>query len=216
MLADQRPLADLGVRHSVAGESRDLSLLRGELFARFDGAFADALAGGRQFALGASGERLNPHHGEHLERGAQRVAGVDAASFAPQPLAVEQVGAGQVYADVQASLGVDYGLYASASQFNGPQWISCQSFKPDSRANTNVTEFCDPQVDATLHSALAAESAGSPNGSAVWAKADRQITDEAPFVNLVIPSTVDFVSRRVRNYQYNPVQGVLIDQLWVR
>jgi len=35
-------------------------------------------------------------------------------------------------------------------------------------------------------------------------------------VQLVTPSTTDFVSRRVGNYQYNPQQGVLIDQLWVR
>jgi YVTN family beta-propeller protein len=117
---------------------------------------------------------------------------------------------------VQASLGVDFGLYPSASQFIGPEWISCQSFKPDSPANTNVTQFCDPQVDATVRSALAAESVESPDASAIWARADRQITDQAPFVNLIIPRTTDFVSRRVGNYQYNPVQGVLIDQLWVR
>jgi len=35
-------------------------------------------------------------------------------------------------------------------------------------------------------------------------------------VQLVTPSTTDFVSRRVGNYQYNPQQGVLIDQPWVR
>jgi peptide/nickel transport system substrate-binding protein len=117
---------------------------------------------------------------------------------------------------VQASLGVDYPLYQSAGEVIGPQWISCQSFKPDSAANTNISEFCDPQVDATVQAALAAEAAGSPDATSLWAKADRQITDQAPIVNLVTPSTTDFVSRRVGNYQYNPVQGVLIDQLWVR
>ena len=35
-------------------------------------------------------------------------------------------------------------------------------------------------------------------------------------VPLVIPSTIDFVSRRVGNYEYSPQHGVLPDQLWVR
>jgi peptide/nickel transport system substrate-binding protein len=116
---------------------------------------------------------------------------------------------------VQAFLGVDYPLYPSASEFIGPQWVGCESFKPDS-ANTNPSELCDPQVDATAHAALAAEAAGSPDATSLWAKADRQLTDEAAYVSLVTPSTTDFVSRRVGNYQYNPVQGVLLDQLWVR
>jgi YVTN family beta-propeller protein len=117
---------------------------------------------------------------------------------------------------VQASLGVDYGLWPSASEFIGPNWIGCQSFTPNSAANTNVTEFCAPRVDATVRRALAAEAAGSPDATSLWAQADRQTTDQAPFVNLVTPSTTDFVSRRVGNYQYSPVQGVLLDQLWVR
>lgn len=117
---------------------------------------------------------------------------------------------------VQAGLGVYFGLYPAASEFLGPRWTSCHSFRPDSPANPNVTEFCDPRFDATVRSALAAESANSPNATKLWAKADRQYTDQAPFVELVTPSTTDFVSRRVGDYQYNPVQGALIDQLWVR
>jgi ABC-type transport system substrate-binding protein len=64
-----------------------------------------------------------------------------------------------------------------------------------------------------VRSALAAESADSPDATKLWAKADMQFTDQAPFVNLVTPSTIDFVSRRVGDYEYNPVQGALIDQL---
>jgi peptide/nickel transport system substrate-binding protein len=117
---------------------------------------------------------------------------------------------------VQAGLSVYYGLYLAASEFLGPRWTSCQSFRRDSPTNLNVAEFCDPRFDATVRSALAAESANSPDATRLWAKADRQYTDQAPFVDLVTPSTTDFVSRRVGDYQYNPAQGALIDQLWVR
>jgi peptide/nickel transport system substrate-binding protein len=50
----------------------------------------------------------------------------------------------------------------------------------------------------------------------LWASADRLATDAAPLVPLVNPSDLDFVSQRVGNYQYNPTQGILLDQLWVR
>jgi hypothetical protein len=40
-----------------------------------------------------------------------------------------------------------------------------------------------------------------------WAEVDRAITDQAPFVFQVNPITVDFVSERLGNYQYNPQWG---------
>ena len=59
-------------------------------------ALAHLLAGGQQLAAGALGERLRAHRGEHLVGRAQLLARVDAAVLAAQPLAVEQVGAGEV------------------------------------------------------------------------------------------------------------------------
>lgn len=48
-----------------------------------------------------------------------------------------------------------------------------------------------------------------------WAAVDRGVTDEAPWVVLANLATVDFVSSRIRNYQYNPAFGVLLDQLQI-
>jgi hypothetical protein len=102
--------------------------------------------------------------------------------------------------------------FPAPSQLLGPTFTSCQA-----RANgSNVYEFCDPTFDKTVRTALAAQAAGSPAAASLWAKADRQFTDQAAQVNLVTPSTTDFVSRRAGNYQYNPQLGVLLDQLWVR
>ena len=92
MLADEQPLADLGVRQAVAREPRDLSLLSRVLLPGLDAARADILAGGQELALGPPGERLHTHRREHFERGAQLLAGVQAPSLAAQPLAVEKVG----------------------------------------------------------------------------------------------------------------------------
>jgi YVTN family beta-propeller protein len=105
--------------------------------------------------------------------------------------------------------------YPAASEFLGPQFWSCNSFVPGSTSNSNLSEFCDPRFDATVRSALAAEATKSPTADQLWAKADRQFTDQAPTVNLATPSQTDLVSHHVGDYQYNAQLGVLIDQLWV-
>jgi YVTN family beta-propeller protein len=98
--------------------------------------------------------------------------------------------------------------YPAASEFLGPQFWSCKSFVPGSTSNSNLSEFCDPRFDATVRSALAAEAGKSPTAAQLWAKADRQFTDQAPTVNLATPSQTDLVSRRVGDYQYNAQLGV--------
>jgi hypothetical protein len=50
----------------------------------------------------------------------------------------------------------------------------------------------------------------------IWAQVDRDVTDAAPWVPLAAMDEDDFMSARVSNYQYNPVFGVLLDQLSVR
>jgi YVTN family beta-propeller protein len=122
---------------------------------------------------------------------------------------------GDSRAKIQGGLFSDVPAYPAASEFLGPQYSSCQSFIPDSANNLNWAEFCDARFDAAVRGALAADAATSPAATGLWANADRQFTDQAPMVSLVTPSTVDFVSRRVHNYEYNPVWGALLDQLWL-
>ncbi|HYB46249.1 MAG TPA: BTAD domain-containing putative transcriptional regulator [Streptosporangiaceae bacterium] len=116
---------------------------------------------------------------------------------------------------VQAAINEFGASYPSASQLLASSF-GCRYFVPDSAANTNGSEFCDPKLDAQMNSALAAESNNSPDAAALWAQADRTATDDAPAVPLTTPSETDFVSARVGDYQYSFQQGVLLDQLWVR
>ena len=132
---------------------------------------------------------------------------------------MNNIAAGRRLADssakVQAALLAFSPLYLSASQMLQPD-LGCSSFIPGSTSNTNLSEFCDPKVDAEINHALAAESDNSPDVAALWAQADRTATDDAPVVALATPSETDFVSARVGDYQYSFQQGVLLDQLWVR
>ena len=123
---------------------------------------------------------------------------------------------GDSRAKIQGGLYSYEPAYPAASEFLGPQYESCQSFMPDSANNLNWAEFCDPRFDATVRRALAADAATLPAATRLWTQADRQFTDQAPMVSLVTPSTIDFVSHRVGNYEYNPEWGALLDQMWVR
>jgi peptide/nickel transport system substrate-binding protein len=116
---------------------------------------------------------------------------------------------------VQAALWVRTPAYPAASQFFVD--FQCPNHHPQAAPiNLNPSGFCDPQLDATIRKAFAAEGTDLPTATRLWARADRQITDQAPFVSFVTPSVNDVVSRRVGDYTYNAEFGVLIDQLWVR
>jgi len=48
-----------------------------------------------------------------------------------------------------------------------------------------------------------------------WTSIDRQLTNNAVWVPTVNEREVDLVSKRLRNYEYNPVWGFLADQGWL-
>ena len=50
----------------------------------------------------------------------------------------------------------------------------------------------------------------------LWTKIDAALVDRAPWVPLVNPRTIRFLSERVRNFQYQLTAGVVLEQLWVR
>ena len=109
-----------------------------------------------------------------------------------------------------------YEDYPAASDFINNQF-ACSSFTPKSDVNIDFSEFCDPAVDAGIQHAFALESAGvSTQANNVWASLDRRITNEAPWVPLFTPKLVDFIAKRVGNYQFNPLWYFLVDQAWVQ
>jgi peptide/nickel transport system substrate-binding protein len=89
----------------------------------------------------------------------------------------------------------------------------CASFFERSRSNQNLAEFCDRRIEARIDAALAARG---PDANAIWRDVYRRLAVAAPGVPLVNHRTVALVSRRVGNYQYHPLWGTLLDQIWVR
>jgi YVTN family beta-propeller protein len=95
--------------------------------------------------------------------------------------------------------------YLAPSNFIGP--FGCASYHHD--------YFCDPTVDRAINGALHTQTIHPQRANDLWASLDHAIVDLSPAVPVVNPKTIDIVSTRLGNYQYNPEYSVLLDQLWV-
>ena len=82
--------------------------------------------------------------------------------------------------------------------------------------NENVAEFCDRAIDREIARARSLQTSDPETASRLWANIDRNITDRAPWVAFANNAAVEVISTRVRNYQFNPQWGTLLDQLRVK
>ena len=89
-----------------------------------------------------------------------------------------------------------------------PQFFGCGG------GNSNGY-YCNPALDREMQQAEMLELTDPPKATALWESVDRQLTDDAVWVPTVTLRDVELTSRRLRNYQYNPVWGFLADQSWV-
>ncbi len=55
-----------------------------------------------------------------------------------------------------------------------------------------------------------------PAATLLWREVERDLLAQAPVVPVGNRRNVDFLSKRVGNYQYNPQWGPLLHQLWVK
>ncbi len=108
-----------------------------------------------------------------------------------------------------------YQDFPAPSDFIVPLF-TCHSFAPHNPANLNDSEFCNRHIDAEVTQALQI-STHDPNAAGMlWARIDRDVVDQAPWVPLYNPSALVLLSARVGNYQFHPFWNLLLDQLWVR
>jgi YVTN family beta-propeller protein len=94
--------------------------------------------------------------------------------------------------------------------------LTCQSFHENPTNTANFAEFCDPRVDKLAAKAQAEQLIEPATARMLWARLDRQVTDQAPWVPVFNHSWTVFVASRVGNCQVNANYGPLLDQIWVR
>jgi ABC-type transport system substrate-binding protein len=75
--------------------------------------------------------------------------------------------------------------------------------------------FCDRRIDRWLRRAQALKPTNPRAAAAIWARIDRRLVNRAAWVPMINELGLDFVSERVRNYQFHPYWGLIADQLWL-
>ena len=109
----------------------------------------------------------------------------------------------------QLSVDGDWGAdYPDPSSYI-PQFFGCGG-------GTSNGYFCDPALDRAMQQAGQLGFTDPAGSAAAWAAVDRRLTDTAAWVPTVSLREVELTSRRLGNYEYNPVWGFLADQSWVR
>jgi peptide/nickel transport system substrate-binding protein len=104
--------------------------------------------------------------------------------------------------------------YPATSSFLGQ--FTCRSFVPRSPDNQNFSQFCDPGADDLMRRATALQTIDPRAADALWARAERRVLSAVPAIPMINLLTTDLVSTRVRNDQYHPQWGLLLDQMSVR
>ena len=117
--------------------------------------------------------------------------------------------------NVQISITQWYQDYPAASDFLNILF-GCASFTPGSDSSINVAGFCDKDIQAKMDAALLLGVTDPEGANAIWAEMDKEVTDKAPMAALFTPKHIDFVSKRVGNFQFNSQFYWMISQSWVQ
>jgi peptide/nickel transport system substrate-binding protein len=116
---------------------------------------------------------------------------------------------------VQINVQQWYQDYPAASDFLHILF-GCESFHPGSDSSINIAGFCNKPINAQMHRALKLEETSFPKANELWAKIDREVTDQAPMATMFTPRHIDFLSKRVGNFTFSKQFYWLVDQSWVQ
>ena len=108
-----------------------------------------------------------------------------------------------------------YQDYPAASDFLNIL-LGCGSFIPNSNASPNISEFCNKPIQAQMDQALQQGITDPTGANKKWEAIDKAVTDQAPWVSLFNPKWIDFLSKRVKGYQFSPQWYFLLAQASVK
>ena len=117
---------------------------------------------------------------------------------------------------VQISVTQWFQDYPAASDFL-KVLLNCSGFHKGSDNSINISGLCDKAIDTQEATAETLELTNPTAANKLWGQIDKTImTTEAPWVPLFNPKLVDFVGKRVGNYQFSLQFYMYVDQLWVK
>ena len=116
---------------------------------------------------------------------------------------------------VQISVTQWYQDYPAASNFLNVLF-GCSSFTEGSDSSINIAGFCDEKVEAKMKEAFALAATDQAAANKIWTEVDKMVTDAAPAAPLFTPKHIDFVSKRLGNFQFNAQFYWMVSQSWVQ
>jgi peptide/nickel transport system substrate-binding protein len=105
--------------------------------------------------------------------------------------------------------------YPAASDFLNIL-LGCDSFHPNSNSSPNIAAFCHKDIQATMDKASATGIEDADAANVMWAQVDHDIADQAPWVAMFNPKQLNFVSKRVKGFQFSPQWYFLLAQASVK
>jgi YVTN family beta-propeller protein len=75
---------------------------------------------------------------------------------------------------------------------------------------------CDPRLDRQMQQASDMQTRDPRRATALWTRIDNELTDRAYWVPTVNLGAAELVSKRLRNFQFNPFGDFIADQAWLR
>jgi peptide/nickel transport system substrate-binding protein len=112
---------------------------------------------------------------------------------------------------VQFAFSDWYQDYPAASDFLDIL-LGCGSIHPNSNSSPNIAQFCDKSIQAKMDQASNTGITDPAAANKIWAQVDKEVTDQAPWVSMYNPKYIDFLSNRVKGYQFSPQWFMLIAQ----
>jgi peptide/nickel transport system substrate-binding protein len=116
---------------------------------------------------------------------------------------------------VQISINDWYADYAEPSDFL-TALFGCENFHPGSDSSPDISQFCDPHFEDLIHRAALVSVTDKPAGNAIWAEADRYLSQQAPTVPLIQFKKIELVSKRLGNFYTTNLYHCLFSQVWVQ
>ena len=168
---------------------------------------------GQQVAVTTQSDEVNKSIGEYLQSLLNQI-GYKATLKAISPN-IQFTYIQNTKNKVQLALTSWYQDYPAASDFLNVL-LSCASFHPGSDSSINISGFCDKTINAKMQQALATERTSMDQANQMWGQIDHDIMTQSPVAPLFTPKLIDFVSKRIGNYQFSKQFYMLVDQLWVK
>jgi YVTN family beta-propeller protein len=114
--------------------------------------------------------------------------------------------------EVQLSVEGDLNPEYPAPSSYVPSFFACDGGNTGYIGSHSNANYCNPAIDLEMQQATLLENQSPVQAAVMWARVDRQLTDQAEWVATVDLNQVDIISKQLRNYEFNPVWGFVADQ----